>query len=89
MAKERGGADCRTRAIIETEERRAREILARRRKDLEAISIRLLETETIDRDELETIARPTRAAPDAPRAPEPLGDPGHMRATNGNGRGTA
>ncbi|WP_075097595.1 ATP-dependent zinc metalloprotease FtsH [Sandaracinus amylolyticus] len=83
--------DAEVRRIIEDEEKRALALLEERRRDLEAIAARLLENETIDRDELERIAAPrlrTGSRPPPPSVPEVLGDPGHMKpvASNGDGR---
>jgi cell division protease FtsH len=77
--------DAEVRAIVEREERRARAVLEERRAELEAIATRLLETETIDRTELEQIAVPRRVTRGEPAMPESLADPGHMAPGNGNG----
>ncbi|MDQ3033364.1 MAG: ATP-dependent zinc metalloprotease FtsH [Myxococcota bacterium] len=81
--------DAEVRRMVETEERRARALLEERRDELEAIAERLLETETVDRDELEQMAKPRKSGTrKAPRVPEILGDPGHMRPLIG-GQGSA
>ena len=84
--------DAEVRRIVEEQERRALSLLEERRAELEKIAVRLLEIETIDRDELELIAAPReRPSSSPPAMPEVLGDPGHMKpaAASGNGAGSA
>lgn len=79
--------DIEVRRIVETEEKRAQALLSERPAELETIAGRLLENETIDRDELERIATPRTARIRTPqRVPEILGDPGHMRPMASNGQ---
>jgi cell division protease FtsH len=82
--------DVELRRIVETEERRARALIDERRDELEAIAERLLETETVDREELEKLAKPRKSGTRrAPRVPEIMGDPGHMRPAAAGGNGSS
>lgn len=64
------GIDAEVRRILDTQHARAREILERRREDLERMATRLLEVETLDRSDIEEIL----GRPLAPPAREPAGE---------------